>query len=261
MLSTKQNKNKIALITGAASGLGKSIARRLSLDNFNTVIVDLDKKKISCATSEIQNSIGYVCNIMDENSVKKLAKKVKKDFGDYPDVLINNAGIVRFGNILEHSLKDFKDVIDVNLIGTFLMSREFGKEMSNKGSGVIINITSLNAFSPSPDAGSYPASKAAVGKFTEQLALTLGPNGVRVNAIAPGFINDGMSKPIYLNPAIEKIRAETVPLGRIGSADDISSTVSFLVSDEASYIHGQHILVDGGISKSLKNHLKRKPPK
>ena len=133
MLSLNSNKNKIALVTGSASGLGKTIAKRLSRDNFTVVIVDLDKENISLATAEIKNSIGYTCDVSDEGSVLKLSQKIKRNLGDYPDILINNAGIVRFGNILEHSLKDFKDVIEVNLIGTFLMSREFGKQMSKKG--------------------------------------------------------------------------------------------------------------------------------
>ena len=140
------------------------------------------------------------------------------------------------------------------------MSKEFGKEMVKNNYGNIINITSINAVAPSPDAGAYPSSKAGVVKLTEQLAISLGPRGVRVNSVAPGFINDGMSKPIYNSKKVLRERAKDVPLQRIGLAEDIASVVKFLSSDDASYIHGQHIIVDGGVSKSLKMHLKRKTP-
>jgi len=140
------------------------------------------------------------------------------------------------------------------------MCRCAGKRMAARGSGCIVNLTSLNAFAPSPDAGAYPATKAAVAKLTEQLALSLAPRGVRVNAVAPGFINAGMSSPIYEDPEVLALRGASVPAGRIGTALDVAATVAFLVSDRASYIHGQHILVDGGVGLSLKNHLPRKAP-
>ena len=120
--------------------------------------------------------------------------------------------------------------------------------------------TTSSPAAPSPDAGAYPASKAAVAKLTEQLALSLGPSGVRVNAVAPGFIDAGMSAPIYADPQVREVRGASVPLGRIGSAEDVAEIVAFLASDKAGYIHGQHILVDGGVFCSLKNHLPRKSP-
>ena len=256
----RNSKPKIALITGGASGLGYSIAKRLKKSLYEIIIVDIDKKKIAESTSKIKNSKGYLCDISKESSVLNLINDISKDYKYFPSLLVNNAGIVRFSDFLEHPADDFKKVIEVNLIGTFLMSQSFGKKMVKMGKGCIINITSLNAFSPSPDAGAYPSTKAAIATLTEQMALSIGPKGVRVNSIAPGFINDGMSKPIYSNPEILSERSNSVPIGRIGSANDIASLVNFIASDEASYIHGQHILVDGGISKSLKLHLKRKPP-
>jgi NAD(P)-dependent dehydrogenase (short-subunit alcohol dehydrogenase family) len=132
--------------------------------------------------------------------------------------------------------------------------------MVARGSGAIINITSLNAVAPSPDAGAYPASKAAVAVLTQHLALALGPRGVRVNAVAPGFIDAGMSAPIYADPRIRDARGATVPAGRIGTADDVADAVLFLASDRAGYIMGQHLMVDGGVSFSLKLQMPRKAP-
>ena len=251
---------KICLISGGAFGIGFSIAKKFSLSNYHVIIADNNKKKLLQCKKNFKIGSFFYCDISEEKSILDLKKAILNEFGCYPTLLINNAAIVRFGDILEHSYKDFRSVIDVNLIGTFLMSKEFGKEMVKNNYGNIINITSINAIAPSPDAGAYPSSKAGVVKLTEQLAISLGPRGVRVNSVAPGFINDGMSKPIYNSKKVLRERAKDVPLQRIGLAEDIASVVKFLSSDDASYIHGQHIIVDGGVTKSLKMHLKRKTP-
>lgn len=250
-----------ALVTGAAGGLGLAIGKRLAASSYRVGLVDIDASGAESAASEIEGAAGYGCDVTSESSVADMLRWFENHFGSCPDVLVNNAGIVRFGDLLEHSVEDFRKVIDVNLVGTFLLAREVGRRMAERGSGAIVNITSLNAVQPSPDAGAYPASKAAVAKLTEQLALTLGPKGVRVNAVAPGFIDAGMSKPIYNDPEVRAVRGASVPAGRIGTAEDVAAAVAFLASAEADYIHGQHLLVDGGVSFSLKNHLSRKAPK
>ena len=121
-------------------------------------------------------------------------------------------------------------------------------------------IASLNGVMASPDTGSYPASKAGVAKLTEQFALVLGKDGVRVNAVSPGFINAGMSAPIYADPESARVRGGAVPLGRLGEAQDVADAVFYLASDRAAYITGANLLVDGGVSFSLKNQLPRKAP-
>ena len=251
----------IALVTGAAGGLGLAIAQRLAADSYRLALVDIDEAATQQAAASIDGAIGFGCDVTDEASVDDMLERLKKTFGSSPDVLVNNAGIVRFGDFLEHSVEDFRKVVDVNLVGTFIMSRAIGSQMVQKGSGAIINITSLNAIAPSPDAGAYPATKAAVAKLTEQMALSLAPSGIRVNAVAPGFIDAGMSKPIYEDPDVRAVRSASVPAGRIGTAEDVAAAVAFLASTEASYIHGQHVLVDGGVSFSLKHQMPRKAPK
>lgn len=251
---------KSALVTGAAGGLGLAIAKRLAEDGTAVAVIDIDAAGAETAAKEIDGARGYGCDVTDETAVGALLDRFEADFGGAPDILVNNAGIVRFGDLLEHSVADFRKVLDVNLTGTFIMAQAVGRRMAARGSGSIVNITSLNAVATSPDAGAYPASKAAVAKLTEQLALTLAPKGVRVNAVGPGFIDSGMSSPIYRDPEVKKTRGASVPAGRIGESVDVANAVAFLASDQASYIHGQHILVDGGVSFSLKKQMPRKAP-
>ena len=250
-----------ALVTGAAGGLGLAIAQRLTADGCRVALADIDGEGAARSAAELHRAAGYSCDVTSEDSVGEMLGRFEAAFGGPPDILVNNAGIVRFGDLLEHSAENFRRVTEVNLVGVFLMSREVGARMAARGSGAIVNITSLNAVQTSPDAGAYPATKAAVAKLTEQFALALGPSGVRVNAVGPGFIDAGMSAPIYRDPEVRAERGRAVPAGRIGTAEDVAAAVAFLASDEAGFIHGQHLMVDGGVSFSLKNQLSRKAPK
>lgn len=247
---------KSALVTGAGSGLGATIARRLAQDGYRIVAIDTNLKSAKSEINALPKSIAYATDVTDEQAVEAMLDA----FGDIPDVLVNNAGIVRFGPLLEHSVEDFRKVIDVNLVGTFIMARAVGRRMIERGSGAIVNITSLNAVAPSADAGAYPASKAAVALLTQHLALVLGPHGIRVNAVAPGFIDAGMGAAIYTDPDVRAARSQCVPVGSLGTADDVAEAVAFLVSDKARYTTGHQLMVDGGVSFSLKNHLPRKAP-
>lgn len=250
----------LAVVTGAAGGLGAAIALRFAREGFRVALLDTNAARVAEQARAIQGARGYRCDISDEKDVEQTVAAICQDFGAAPDVLVNNAGIVRFGPFLEHNVEDFRRVVDVNLVGTFIVSRAVARRMAGKGGGAIVNITSLNAVAISPDAGAYPATKAAVATLTEHMALSLAPLGIRVNAVAPGFIDAGMSAPIYRDPEVRKVRSAAVPAGRLGTAEDVAEAVLFLASDRAGYIHGQHVLVDGGVSLSLKNHLPRKAP-
>src|SRR5262245_15897661 len=204
---------KSALVTGAAGGLGAAIARRLSEEGYRVAIVDTNDAAAREQASKLPDGVSFAADVTDEAAIEA----VLDAFGDVPDVLVNNAGIVRFGPILSHSVADFRKVIDVNLTGTFIVTRAVARRMVARRSGAIVNITSLNAVAPSPDAGAYPASKAGVALLTQHFALALGPHGIRVNAVGPGFIDSGMSAPIYTDPAVREVRGKAVPIGRIGA--------------------------------------------
>jgi NAD(P)-dependent dehydrogenase (short-subunit alcohol dehydrogenase family) len=243
----------VLLVTGAARGLGRRIAERAVEDGYRVVAVDVsfpERDDSSRLSSGIKEVVGSVAD-------EEFAARVVADFGPI-DVLVNNAGIVRFGPLLDIDSDAFRAVVDVNLVGTFLMSREAARAWAAAGRpGRIVNITSMNGVAAGPNAGAYGSTKAGVALLTSQMALEWGPLGIRVNAVAPGLIDAGMSEPIYADPSTRQARESKVPLRRLGTADDIASVVMFLASPDASYIHGQNIVVDGGVTGSVIAHLPR----
>lgn len=239
------------LVTGAARGLGRRIAERAADTGFRVIAVD-----VSFDSSDLPTNVG-ITRVTGSIADETFATRVFLEHGPI-DVLVNNAGIVRFGPLLDLATDAFRAVVDVNLTGTFLMARSAATQWRASGrGGVVVNITSMNGVAAGPNAGAYGATKAAVALLTSQMAIEWGAFGVRVNAVAPGLIDAGMSEPIYADPATRHARESKVPLGRLGTADDIASVVLFLASDEASYIHGQNIVVDGGVTGSVIAHLPR----
>lgn len=255
------NSKRVVLVTGAAGGLGLAIAARFHAHGDQVALLDLDAKTLDAAAATLPGSLAVAGDVTDEASIEAALDKIAANFGHSPDVLVNNAGIVRFGDLLEHSVADFRRVIDVNLVGAFVVAKSAAKRMVARKDGAIVNITSLNAVAPSPDAGAYPAAKAGLASLTQHLALSLGPRGVRVNAVGPGFIDAGMSEQIYRDDAVRDLRSRTVPARSLGKAEDVANAVFFLASPEARYVHGQHLMVDGGVSFSLKLQMPRPAPK
>jgi len=252
---------RVVLVTGSAGGLGLAIAKRFHANDDSVALLDLDAKALDDAAATLPGSLALVGDVTDEASIEAAMDKIAEKFGHSPDVLVNNAGVVRFGDLLEHSAEDFRFVIDVNLVGAFIVSKSVAKRMVERKEGAIVNITSLNALAPSPDAGAYPAAKAGLAALTQHFALSLAPRGIRVNAVGPGFIDAGMSEPIYRDESVRELRTKTVPARSLGMAEDVANAVFFLASPEARYIHGQHLMVDGGVSFSLKLQMPRPAPK
>ena len=237
---------KSLLVTGAAKGLGAEIARSGAADGYRVALLDLDPIVIETAAS-IPGATAFVASTTDTDAVEALLDA----FGT-PDAVVNNAGIVRFGPLLEQSIEQWRSVVDVNLTGTFIVARAVARRLvADKRRGAIVNITSMNGVMPGPNAGAYGSTKSGVSLLTKQMAVEWGPLGVRVNAIAPGLIDAGMSEPIYADPQIRALRESRVPAGRLGRADDIARAVLWLLSDASDYITGEEILVDGGVTVSV----------
>lgn len=244
----------IAVVTGAARGIGAVIAERLATDGWRVGVLDVDADAVAAVAGGLPGATGVVADVTDDASVGRALDEL----GGVPGVVVNNAGIVRFGPLLELAAEDFRAVVDVNLVGTFLVARAAAERMRRAGvAGSIVNVTSMNGVQAGPNGGAYGSTKAGVALLTEQMAIEWGPYGIRVNAVAPGLILAGMSDPIYADPEVREARRSKVPLGRLGTAGDIADAVSFLVSEQASYVTGQNLLVDGGVTMSILAHLPR----
>lgn len=243
---------KTAIVTGGSGDIGKACAQALMADGFRVGLIDLESDKLRAVAEEIGATV-LAADVTDEPGIEAALER----FGAVPDVLVNNAGIGRFASLLDMPIEVFRHQLDVNLTGAFIVARAAARGMIARGSGVILNVTSINAITTGPGTGSYPASKAGLAKLTEMMALEWGPSGLRVNAIAPGFIDGGISTPFYADPEVRALRAGAVPSKRLGLAQDIANAVSFLSSDRAGYINGHHLVVDGGVSVSLLTQLPR----
>jgi NAD(P)-dependent dehydrogenase (short-subunit alcohol dehydrogenase family) len=236
------------LVTGGAKGIGAAIARAALAAGYRVGILDTHHgEETPAAAQRLEGSV------TDADAVEGALDR----FG-VPDAVVNNAGIVRFGPLLELDADDWRAVLDVNLTGTFLVARAVARRWIGAGrGGAIVNLTSMNGVAAGPNAGAYGASKAGVALLTAQMALEWGPVGIRVNAVAPGLIDAGMSEPIYADPVTRAARESKVPLGRLGTAEDVAAVVLFLVSDAAAYVTGQNLVVDGGVTGSVIAHLPR----
>ncbi|MFL2503013.1 MAG: SDR family NAD(P)-dependent oxidoreductase [Luminiphilus sp.] len=244
---------KHAVITGGAAGLGADVARTLSEAGYRIGIFDLGAERVAEAASKLESAVGIEADVTSPDQVAAAFDA----FGEVPDLLVNNAGIVRFGAMEEQSVQDYIDVVNVNLLGSCFCARAIAPAMMDRGSGHIINFTSINGVHPAPGVGLYGPTKAAMANMTQAMAIEWGPKGIRVNAIAPGMIDAGMSKPIFENPKVRATRGGGVPLRCLGEAADIAEAVLFLDSDGAKYISGHELVIDGGVSISVMAHLPR----
>ena len=245
---------RAVLVTGAAGGLGAAIAARFASEGDRVGLLDLDGEAARRTACDLPGeAVGLTGSVSDPASVEV----VLDEFGT-PDVVVNNAGIVRFGPLTDLDLTDWHSVLDVNLTGTFVVARAVARRWLRAGTaGVVVNVTSMNGVAPGPNAGAYGATKAAVALLTQQMALEWGAAGIRVNAVAPGLIDGGMSAPIYADTATRDARASKVPIGRLGTPGDVAEAVWWLSSDASAYVTGQQLLVDGGVTMAMIANLPR----
>ncbi|MFZ5981253.1 MAG: 3-oxoacyl-[acyl-carrier-protein] reductase [Candidatus Zixiibacteriota bacterium] len=238
--------NKTVIVTGSARGIGQVIARRFAVKGARVVINDLDEAAVQKTASEIgPSALGVRGDVTSPDDVKNLFDVALEKFGSI-DVVVNNAGITRDGLLVRMNESDWDLVLDINLKGAFLVTKTASKIMMKQRSGRIINISSVVGITGNAGQVNYAASKAGLIGLTKTSARELASRGITVNAIAPGFIETEMTRQLP-----EKARAALIAgitLNRLGSPDDVASAALFLASDLASYITGQVLVVDGGMT-------------
>jgi 3-oxoacyl-[acyl-carrier protein] reductase len=242
---------RVAIVTGAARGIGAATAKRFAEEGASVAVLDLDEGSAAETAAGLgaERAIGVRCDVSDATAVDAAVTRVVEELGKV-DVLVNNAGITRDNLLFKMSEDDWDLVMDVHLKGAFLMSRAAQKHMTQAKYGKILNLSSVSALGNRGQAN-YAAAKMGVQGFTRTLALELGPFGINVNAIAPGFIvtemTDATAARLKMEPEqLRQLNAEANPVRRVGYPEDIAATAAFLCSDEASYITGQTLYVDGG---------------
>lgn len=242
-------RGRVAIVTGGGSGLGLGIASIFAQNGIQTVIVGRDQEKLNSAKAQLgENAFAMVCDLNDLVSIPPLVEKVIHQFGQI-DVLVNNAGINMTKDFTEVTDEEFQSIITTNLCSVFAISREVVKYMLKTGAGTIINISSMAAQYGLPKVIAYSASKTAIEGMTRAMAVELSPKGIRVNAIAPGFIYSAMSDRALNNDPERKAKAiGRTPIGHMGQPVDIGEAAFFLASDAAKYITGIVLPVDGGNS-------------
>ncbi len=236
-----------ALITGAGRGIGKTIALKLAESGADIVLADMSPE-VAEVRVEVE-SLGRKCltfeaDVTDLEAIETMVKKIIEELGSI-HILINNAGITQDNLFMRMKPEQWSKVIDVNLNGVFNVTKAVIRPMVRQRTGKIINISSVVGFSGNPGQVNYSSTKSALVGFTKSLAREVGARGVTVNAVAPGFIDTAMTQ--ALNESQQEAILQQIPLGRMGDADDIANAVAFLASEEASYITGTILHVNGGM--------------
>jgi NAD(P)-dependent dehydrogenase (short-subunit alcohol dehydrogenase family) len=245
--------NKVAIVTGGAKGIGRAIAERFAREGARVVVADINEDAGSAAVQEIgaYGAVRFVrCDVGDRADAENLIDSAVKVWGSV-DVLVNNAGIAHGADFLDVAEADFDRVIRVNLKGTFLVGQAAARQMVTQiegggAPGAIVNMSSVNAVVTIGNQVPYSASKGGINQLTKVMALSLAPHGIRVNAIGPGSIVTDMLAAVNNDPAAKHRLLSRTPLGRLGDPQEIAAVAAFLASDDASYITGQTIYVDGG---------------
>lgn len=244
---------KVAIITGAASGMGAAEARLFAKEGAKVIATDMQEELLQTVVNEINSEHGEAVlalkhNVTEENEWKDVITRAVNEFGKI-DILINNAGITgKLAAIEDYTIEEWNKVMNINATGNFLGIKHAAPEMKNNGQGSIVNISSLAAMNGSAGVSAYTASKGAVRSLTKGAAVALGTDQIRVNSIHPGYIETPMLSGVTSNENLKNQLLSTVPLGYLGRPEDVAHCALFLASDESRFVSGIELIVDGGQS-------------
>jgi len=237
---------KTALITGGAAGIGLAIARRYVDEGAQVVLGDIATDALDAAAAELGDRCAVLrCDVTEEDDVAALVALAVDRFGRL-DIAVANAGSGTAGLLVDHSIEEWRRIIDLCLTGVFLTVKHAGRAISDGGGGAIITIASLNAIQAGRGMGAYCSAKAGAAMLNEVAAIELGPLGVRCNAIAPGLVHTQLTDPVAAIPGVLDEYVENTPLGRGAQPSEIADVALFLASDESSFVNGALLSVDGG---------------
>lgn len=240
----KRLQDRSAVVTGAARGIGRAIVERLIAEGANVLMCDIDEAALEQSAQELAQPYARV----DVSQVPEVARMIETAITRFGalDVLVNNAGITHDADLLALEERDFDRVMTVNLKSMLFATQAAARYMIPRKRGAIVNISSVTAVLAHPMQIPYVVSKAAVKQATNVTAIALAPHGIRVNAVGPGTIESEMSRTVLAGEAVQAMVRSRTPLGRFGKPEEIAATVAFLASDDASYITGQTVYVEGG---------------
>ena len=245
---------KVCVVTGAGSGIGRSIALAFGAAGARVAVLDRNLEGNAETVCDILTAggeaVAIACDVANPASVDAAAAHSLATLGPC-DVLVNNAGLIRAGGLDTLPLADWNLLLSVNLTGYFLCAQAFGRQMRATGKGALVHVASIAGSNPIARNGAYSVAKAGVTMLSHQLAVEWGPHGIRSNAIHPGMILTPLSAAMYDQPGVLEQRSKAIPVGRVGTPDDVADAVLFLASDRAAYINGDALTVDGGFARML----------
>jgi glucose 1-dehydrogenase len=252
-------RGKICVVSGAGGGIGRAVALGMAQAGASVVLLDNNMENCRASADALRTSgvrtLALRCDIADPDSVAA-AELASREVGPC-DVLVNNAGMLLAGPLATVGAEDWNRLLAVNLTGYLLCAQAFGKSMIERGRGAIVHTASIAGSNAQGFSGAYSVSKAGVLMLSRQLAVEWGPHGVRSNVMSPGLVRTPMSETFYQDSEVLRRRAAAIPLGRIGTPEDMAQVVLFLASERAGFVNGQEIIVDGGFEHMLMSLVPR----